>query len=110
MSEKDQKRLQDFTFRWIVEESIRQLAAIEGLSVIGSGGVRSGVDVAKAIALGADLVGLAQPFLEAAMESADRVYEKIQRTIHELRIAMFCVGARDLEALQRVPLVPRHSQ
>lgn len=88
-------------------ESIRQLAAIDGLSVIGSGGIRSGVDVAKAIALGADLVGLAQPFLEAAMVSADQVYEKIQRTIRELRIAMFCVGARNLDALRGAPLVPR---
>lgn len=86
-------------------ESIRQLAAVEGLEVIGSGGVRSGVDVAKAIALGADLVGLAQPFLEAAMESAEAVERRIARVSDELRIAMFCVGAGDLEALRRAPLV-----
>lgn len=86
-------------------QSIRELAAIEGLTVIGSGGVRSGIDVAKAIAFGADLVGLAQPFLEAAMESADAVYERIQRTVQELRITMFCTGARSLEELRRVRLV-----
>lgn len=88
-------------------DSIRQLAAIDGLSVIGSGGVRSGIDVAKAIALGSDLVGLAQPFLEAAMESAERVYERIQRTVQELEIAMFCVGARNLEELRQTRLVER---
>lgn len=87
-------------------DSIRQLAAIDGLTVIGSGGVRSGLDVAKAIALGADLVGFAQPFLVAAMESAEAVYQKIQRTIRELRIAMFCSGARDLAALRKLELVP----
>ena len=87
-------------------DSIRQLAAIDGVTVIGSGGIRSGIDAAKAIACGAHLVGLAQPFLVAAMESADRVYETIQRTIRELRIAMFCVGARDLAALRRVELQP----
>ncbi|MEM7352476.1 MAG: type 2 isopentenyl-diphosphate Delta-isomerase [Acidobacteriota bacterium] len=86
-------------------QSIRELAAIEGMTVIGSGGVRSGIDVAKAIAFGADLVGLAQPFLEAAMDSADAVYERIQRTLLELRITMFCVGARTLAELRRVPLV-----
>lgn len=88
-------------------DSIRQLAAIEGLTVIGSGGVRSGIDVAKAIAMGADLVGLAQPFLAAATESAERVYERIERTLRELRITMFCVGARTLAELRRAPLVER---
>ncbi len=86
-------------------ESIRQLAAIDGLQVIGSGGVRSGVDAAKAIALGADLVGLAQPFLAPALESAVAVEERLQRITEELRTAMFCVGAGDLEALRRSPLV-----
>ena len=88
-------------------DSIRQLAAIEGLTVIGSGGVRSGLDAAKAIAFGADLVGLAQPFLEAAMESADAVYERIQRCVQELKIAMFCAGARSLDELRRLELQPR---
>ena len=81
-------------------DSIRQLAAIDGVTVIGSGGVRSGIDVAKAIAFGADLVGLAQPFLGAAMESAEKVYERIQRTVQELKITMFCVGARTLADLR----------
>ncbi|MEE8525129.1 MAG: type 2 isopentenyl-diphosphate Delta-isomerase [Thermoanaerobaculia bacterium] len=88
-------------------DSIRELAAIDGLTVIGSGGVRTGIDVAKAIAMGADLVGLAQPFLAAATESADQVYQRIQRTLRELRITMFCVGARTLADLRRAPLVER---
>lgn len=91
-------------------ESIRQLAAIDGLTVIGSGGVRTGIDVAKAIALGADVVGLAQPFLAAAMESADKVYARIQRTLQELRITMFCCGARTLEDLRKVPLLRRSAR
>jgi isopentenyl-diphosphate delta-isomerase len=89
-------------------DSIRQLAAIEGLTVIGSGGVRSGLDMAKAIALGADLVGLAQPFLEPAMTSAAAVTQTIQRLLQELRIAMFCAGARNLEELRRTPLVRKY--
>ncbi len=88
-------------------DSIRQLAAIEGVTVIGSGGVRSGIDVAKAIALGADVVGLAQPFLAAAMESSDAVYQRIQRTVQELKIAMFCAGARDIAELRLIELVEK---
>ncbi len=88
-------------------ESIRELAAIDGMTVIGSGGVRSGIDVAKAIALGADVVGLAQPFLGPAIESADKVHARIQRTVKELEITMFCVGARTLGELRRVKLEKR---
>lgn len=84
---------------------IRRRDQIDDMTLIGSGGVRTGIDVAKAIAFGADLAGLAQPFLEAAMESADRVAEKIERTVRELRITMFCVGARTLDELRAVRLV-----
>jgi len=85
-------------------ESIRQLRRISGVTIIGSGGLRSGVDVAKAIALGADLAGLAQPFLEAAMDSADQVGRRIDRIVHELKIAMFCLSARNVSDLKSVPI------
>ena len=75
-------------------DAIQQLSELPGLTVIGSGGVRDGIDVAKAIALGADLAGMAFQFLKAATESAERVALKIQRTIQELEISMFCVGCR----------------
>lgn len=94
-------------------ESIRAIDALrrdegwDGLVLIGSGGVRSGLDVAKAIALGADLVGLAQPFLAPALESAERVGETIERILRELRIAMFCVGARNLGELRKARLVKK---
>ncbi len=85
-------------------ESIRQLRTIPGARIIGSGGIRSGLDAAKAIALGADLVGLAQPFLEAAVESADAVASRIERVVRELRIAMFCAGARMVAELRQKPV------
>lgn len=89
-------------------ESIRQLREIEGVTVIGSGGLRNGIDVAKALALGADLAGLAQPFLEAATQSAERVAARIDRIVQELKICMFCLGAKDLSALRRAPLRRLH--
>jgi isopentenyl-diphosphate delta-isomerase len=86
-------------------ESIRQLRLVEGLTVIGSGGVRNGLDVAKAIAMGADLVGMAYPFLAPATESPGKVAEKVRRTVRELKICMFCLGVKTIAELRRVPLL-----
>lgn len=88
-------------------ESIRQLAGIDGATVIGSGGLRSGVDAAKAIGLGATLAGMAYPFLEPATRSAEAVQERIARMVQELRIAMLCVGAQNITKLQAAKLVTR---
>jgi isopentenyl-diphosphate delta-isomerase len=88
-------------------ESIRQLHQVEGLTVIGSGGVRNGLDVAKALALGADLVGMAYPFLAPATESPDRVADKVRRTVRELKICMFCLGVKTISELRRVPLLKK---
>jgi isopentenyl-diphosphate delta-isomerase len=84
--------------------AIRQLREVPGLTVIGSGGVRNGVEAAKALALGADLVGLAYPFLHAAAESAEKVVDKVRRSIEEMKVCMFCVGARTIAELKRVEL------
>ncbi len=83
-------------------ESIRQLRRIDGITIIGSGGLRSGLDVAKAIALGADLAGLAQPFLEAAIDSAESVERRIDRIVQELKIVMFCLSSRTVSDLKSV--------
>jgi isopentenyl-diphosphate delta-isomerase len=86
-------------------ESIRQVRRVEGLTVIGSGGVRNGLDAAKCIALGADLVGMAYPFLTPATVSPEKVAEKVRRTVRELKICMFCLGVKTIAELQRVPLL-----
>ena len=62
--------------------------------IFASGGITTGVEVAKALALGADLVGIAGPFLRAADAGEESADEFARELFDELRIAMFCVGAR----------------
>jgi isopentenyl-diphosphate delta-isomerase len=87
--------------------AIRALREVDGLIIIGSGGVRHGLDLAKAIACGANLGGMAFQFLSAATDSSEAVLEKIERTVRELKIAMFCVGARTVDKLRSAKLVRR---
>jgi isopentenyl-diphosphate delta-isomerase len=85
--------------------SIQQVRQAEGITtVIASGGLRNGLDAAKALALGADLVGMAWPFLAPATESPDRVAEKVRRIVQELKICMFCLGVKTVAELRTVPL------
>ena len=87
-------------------ESVQMVKrAAPDLPVIASGGIRSGLDIAKAIALGATLGGMAGPFLKAAAISSEAVADLLEETIRVLRIAMFAAGAGNIEALQNTPLV-----
>jgi isopentenyl-diphosphate delta-isomerase len=74
-------------------------AAFPHATLVASGGIRSGVDVAKAIALGANAAGIALPFLAPATRSAEAVLERLEEFILALRIAMFASGSRTVEAL-----------
>ncbi len=76
------------------------------VKVFASGGLRNGLDIAKCIALGAEVGGLAGPFLKAAAHSTEAVNDLAEALIAQLRIAMFCTGTRSITELKQTPLYP----
>jgi isopentenyl-diphosphate delta-isomerase len=76
------------------------------IPLVASGGIRTGMDAAKALVLGADVVAIARPLLAAAIESATAVLDWLQQFIDEFRICCHGVGAPDLTALQRLSPTP----
>lgn len=75
------------------------------LTIFASGGIRSGVDIAKCIALGATMGGMASPFLKAAVKSLQNTIEVIHEIEREIRVCMFAAGAGNLEMLHQTDLI-----
>jgi isopentenyl-diphosphate delta-isomerase len=75
------------------------------LLVIASGGVRTGIDVAKSLALGASLASAAFPFLGPATKGSEDVKKALIYLVGEVKNAMFLVGANSIKKLQKVPVV-----
>jgi isopentenyl-diphosphate delta-isomerase len=84
--------------------SVRELVPL-GLPVVASGGIRSGLDVARAIALGATAAGIAGGVLRAASTGFEETREELEALVHELKVAMFLTGSARVEDLRRAPFV-----
>ena len=93
------ERLGATFWNWGIPTPAAVVLARVGLPLIATGGIRSGLDVARAICLGASAAGIARPMLEAAKQSADAVVKELELMIEELKTAMFLTGAATLDDL-----------
>lgn len=74
--------------------------AVPGMTIFASGGLKDGLDIAKCIALGASLGGMAGQFLKAAAISTEKTIDMMKLTKRQIEVTMFAVGAGELEALR----------
>jgi len=98
-------RLGDTFWNWGIPTPLSILEADIGLPIIATGGLNTGLDTARAIALGATAGGYSRKMLEPAMKSADAVEKELEMLVAELKAAMFLVGAWDVESLQNAPVI-----
>ncbi len=106
--DESQSRLAAAFINWGIStaESILNVRrAAPGLPIFASGGLRSGVEIAKSIALGAHLGGMAGPFLKAAVRSLEDTLQSIAEIRNEIKVCMFAAGVPDLESLRNTQLV-----
>ncbi|HUV34764.1 MAG TPA: type 2 isopentenyl-diphosphate Delta-isomerase [Candidatus Desulfaltia sp.] len=107
VGKKDQEYLGRALWNWGIPTSVSvaEISSRTSLTVIASGGIRTGAEIAKSISLGADAAGIAKPFLEKAVEGYDALSQHIDHIIQELKVVMFLVGARNMEELKHVPVL-----
>jgi isopentenyl-diphosphate delta-isomerase len=101
------RRLSETFVDWGIPTAMSlRMAALgaPGVPLIASGGLRTGLDAAKAIALGADLAGFAGPLLKAAATGERETVDLLTALAAELRLAMFCTGAGTIAELKRAEL------
>lgn len=94
-------RLGELFLHWGIPSPVSLLFAQVGLPIIASGGIRSGLDVARALTLGASVVGIAGKILKPATESADAVSQELRNIIEELKTAMFLTGSKTVSELKQ---------
>jgi len=82
-------------------------SAAPELTIFASGGLRNGLDIAKCLALGATLGGMAGPYLKAAVSSLPDLIQTINEIKRELQVCMFAAGCADLKALHQTELINR---
>ncbi len=81
-------------------------ATLPGMPLVASGGIRTGMDAAKALAMGADVVALARPLLAPAIESPAAALDALEGFVEELRVCLHGCGVADLAGLRSLDLSP----
>ncbi len=101
------KGLETTFWDWGIPTAVSTIECIEGtkLNIISTGGIRNGLEVAKALSLGAVACGIAHPLLSGAMKGKNEVLNTLNRVIEELKTAMFLAGVRTIKDLRNVDIV-----
>lgn len=104
---RDQEALGEALWNWGIPTAVSlvETRMSTGLKIIASGGIRTGAEMAKAMALGADAVGIAGPLLKKAVEGRKALKEYVSKILLEFRTVMFLVGATNMDALRNVPVL-----
>lgn len=102
-----QRKLGDAFWDWGIPTAVSlvEVSQTVKIPVIASGGIRDGIEMAKALSLGANLTSLSQPILHAAFKGVEETVDMLSLLIEELRNCMFLVGASSVKNLQNTPLV-----
>jgi isopentenyl-diphosphate delta-isomerase len=120
LSEIENKRSNDIVLHMVSEsfvdwgnpttECVRTISEnVPEMKIIASGGVNTGVKIAKSIALGADLCGNASDFLKKIAESRVEFENFIESLSMELKIAMFCTGCKNIDDLKSAKIIDKRS-
>ena len=98
---KNKMELGKILWNWGIPAPVSVLEADVGLPIIASGGLRNGLDIARALVIGADCAGIARILLKSATESADKVVEQLEQIIEQLKIVMFLTNSKNIEELKK---------
>jgi isopentenyl-diphosphate Delta-isomerase len=103
----EQKHYGQLYWDWGIPTAISTVEVSQSVNIpiISSGGIRNGIDAAKALALGAEAVGMALPILKAAYKGQEYLEKFLEQFLEELKVAMFLLGARNLEELQKKDVI-----
>ena len=103
-SDKTHQLLGDTFLEWGIPTavSVFEVAQVRAGPVIATGGLKNGLDAAKALALGADMAGMALTLLPDALKGYDALFSRIETVCTELKTAMFLTGAQNISALGKV--------
>jgi len=107
LRDESRQRLGENFWDWGIPTAASLIEVVQSvhLTVIASGGIRSGMDVAKALVIGADLASTALPVLRPATKSSEEVKKTLRFKIEELRTAMFLAGAESIQRLREASVV-----